>query len=96
MSFIKRQLEEINSYREIAYDILKSIGAIETCPFHEDEWYFDNYMDEQEVYAKATNILKAEYPNMNDFKLFHEQIKGILDEASYESNCPFCEKLFNE
>lgn len=92
MSYIKRQLEERNSYREIAYDILKSIGAIETCPFHEDEWYYSTYMDEEEIYSKATNRLKAEYPDMNDFKLFHACIKDVLNDASYENSCPFCEK----
>ncbi|MCM1131886.1 MAG: hypothetical protein NC340_00280 [Ruminococcus flavefaciens] len=38
MSYAKETLE----YREVAYHILKYIGAIGTCPVHEDEWWFDN------------------------------------------------------
>ncbi|MCM1505548.1 MAG: hypothetical protein NC177_00210 [Ruminococcus flavefaciens] len=91
MSWVKRQLENQYAYEEIAKDILKSIGAIGTCPFHEDEWYYDNYMDENEVYAMATRELKAEYPNMNDLKLFHASIKNVLNYASSDSTCPFCE-----
>ncbi len=92
MGWAKRQLEEQYSYEEVAKDILKSIGAIGTCPIHEDEWYFDNYMDEQEVYAKATNILKSEHPDMNNFKLFHDRINSVLKDASSDDTCPFCEK----
>ncbi|MDE5556510.1 MAG: hypothetical protein K2J32_02275 [Ruminococcus sp.] len=92
MGWAQRLLEKQYEYKRIAYDILKSIGAIETCPIHEDEWYSDNYMDEKEVYAIATNILKDKYPNMKDFTLFHESIKGVLDDASLDDNCPYCEE----
>lgn len=47
-------------------------------------------MEVEEVYTKATSILKSEYPDMNDFKLFHERIKNVLDYASYDNTCPFC------
>ncbi|MBD5158974.1 MAG: hypothetical protein HDT23_01840 [Ruminococcus sp.] len=78
-------------YEVVAKDILNSIGAIEICPSCEI-WWRDNGMEEKEVYSKATSILKSEYPDMNDFTLFHEKIKYVLDYASYDNACPFCYK----
>lgn len=93
MSSIK---EEHDSYYDVAKDILKFIRAIEdVCDAHEDAGCRNNYMDENEVYAKATQILKNEYPEMNDFKLFHKCIDEVLNAATADY-CPFCEKAFNE
>ena len=88
----------VEQYEQVAKDILKTIGAIIVCDIHEDRnWYTaGNYMDEQEVYAIATGELKRQYPDMNDFTLFHEKIKNILDDASIDDKCPFCEKAYNE
>lgn len=81
--------------KQFAEDTLISIGAIKYfCDIHESG-LCDNYMDKNEVYAKATSILKAKYPDMNDFKFFHECIDEVLSEATADY-CPFCEKAYNE
>ena len=87
--------EHNQEYEALAFSILSEIGAIKTCDLH-DDYYYSTGMDEQKVYALATNKLK-ELKCFSDSKLFHSFIKTILAEAgSSASDCPFCEKAMAE
>ena len=82
-------------YRELAFSILLEIGAIKYCVVH-DDWYYSTGMDEQGVYATATNKLKQCKKNP-DFELFHSHIHTILGEAGESAaDCPFCEKAMRD
>ena|GEM_PF-3333806 len=91
MSTSKRQLDKEREYFDLAYKILKQIGAIEDCEIHEREWYkTTGFNISDEDYKNATAILKKDYPEYDDFKTFHAMIKEIYDEASIEDECPYC------
>ena len=97
MSTSKRQLDENNEYYNIAYEILKEIGAIEDCEVHEREWWTETgKYDKEQIYALATSILKRNYPQYNNFTKFHESIDQVLSDASIEDECPYCKKLLDE
>ena len=90
----KRDIEKMDEYRKIAFDILIEIGAIKTCEFHTD-FYYDTYLfDKRKIFALATKKAKEKYGDENiDFKEFAAQINKILNEASDSANeCPQCNK----
>lgn len=39
MGAAKRQLEKIDNYRRMAFDVMLEIGAIKTCEIHEEFYY---------------------------------------------------------
>lgn len=47
-------------------------------------------------YAKATAILKKDYPEYDDFKTFHNMIEVIDNDASSKDECPYCRKMLDE
>ena len=96
MSLIKRELERNETYYAVAFNLLEDIGAIKTCPIHGSEHFYETGMEESEVYALATHKLKIEFPELNDFSLFHQKIKEVLQDSAIEKECPICEKLWNE
>ncbi len=87
----------MSDYREVAFEVLKSIGVIACCDAHDDYWYNTGSFDNDEIYARATTKVQmsAEYSSYTDMKVFHEAIKDILDNAGIDSDCPFCEKAYN-
>lgn len=84
------KLYEINeSYHEVAVEVLKEINSIEFCPCG------STYKTRKEdCYQDATIVLKKKYPDMTDYKLFHDKIKTILDEGALMDSCPRCEHHF--
>ena len=92
MSLAKHELEKYDLYRDTAHNILLEIGAIEVCP-HERPIIIK--MEGEKVYAIATDVLKKKYPDLNDYKLFHEQIKDVLNDAEL-GTCVACDKLEND
>lgn len=92
MSLAKHELEKYDLYRNTAHNILLEIGAIEECPHGNP---VNIKMEGEEAYAIATGVLKKKYPDLNDYKLFHEQIKDVLNDAEL-GICVACEKLEND
>ena len=88
MSFMKRDAEE----RDTAYSILIEIGAIKTCPLH-DDWYYTTGMESGLVYGAATNKYKEYMKTDSVPQTFRDKIKVILDEGSLQNECPYCAKL---
>ena len=90
--------DDMLGYEDAAFAILKSIGAIACCDAHDDFWYNTGTLDTDQVYAYATASLRktAAYERYSSPKMFHAAIKRILDNAGADSNCPFCEKAYNE
>ena len=92
---MSRLFDHNEEYRGLAFSILQEIGAIKFCDVH-DDWYYSTGMDEQYVYAIATNKLK-EREKHPDFDLFHSFIQTVLREAGESpSDCPFCEKTMRD
>ncbi len=97
MGLAKRELERQEMYYSIAYKALKEIEAIEECVFHSDFYYSKNKFDNSLIYALATDYIKKYYKEIDDMKLFHSNIKEIMDYAGEDSlRCPFCEKMNEE
>ncbi len=83
-------------YSKIAYEELLNIGAIKTCDIHQD-YYYANMIDNDEIYAMVTANVKKKYGDEVNYKVLHEWIKRILDDAGIDAdNCPMCEKLERE
>ncbi len=92
MGATKRELEKIEDYRKIAYNILIEIEAIKECEFHSD-YYYETYIFEKNMlYGICTNKFKEKYGEKQDFQLFHSQISEIIRNAAIDSSCPYCEK----
>lgn len=90
MGITKRTMEEQEDMFNQAQDILLKIGAISECPYHPGT-YIDNYMDNNETYAKATYLYKKDHaPDKNDIKNFQEAVKNVIDNCSDE--CFSCKK----
>ena len=98
MSFAKRELEKMDEYRDLAFTVLREIGAIKTCDFHNDFYYSTYSFDEKIIYAMATAKAKELHESADiDFKLLHNKIKEIMDEAADSADkCPYCEKINRE
>ena len=92
MGATKRQLEIVEDYRKIAYDILIEIGAIKECEFHSDYYYQTFSFDANAIYGICANKLKEKYGENQDFKIFYSQISDIMKDASVSSTCPYCER----
>lgn len=90
--------EQEEKMHRIAEDILMSLGFIDCCEIHEDFHYCPGPMNEPRIYAAATKKLQEIYPELTDFKEFHEQIRRILQEtvATGVEQCPYCEKIRKE
>ena len=92
MGITKREIERIEDYRKIAYDILIEVGAIKECEFHSNYYYETYNLEENVLYGICTNKLKEKYGANQDFKIFNSQISQILKDASIDSICTYCEK----
>lgn len=92
MSITKRNIEKIEDYRKMAYDILIEIGAIKECEIHSDYYYETSNFEEKALYGICANKLKEKYGEKQDFKVFNSQISEIIRNAAIESSCPYCEK----
>ena len=92
MSATKREIEKIEDYRKIAYNILIEIEAIKECEFHSDYYYETSIFEKNILYGICTNKLKEKYGEKQDFQLFHSQISEIIRNAAIDSSCPYCEK----
>lgn len=92
MGITKREIEKIEDYRKIAYDILIEIGAIKECELHADYYYETSIFEEKILYGICANKLKEQYGEKQDFKIFYSQISAIIRNAAIESSCPYCEK----
>lgn len=92
MGATKRQLEIVEDYRKIAYDILIEIGAIKECEFHSDYYYETFSFDEKAIYGICANKLKEKYGENQDFNIFNSQVSEIMKCAAASSTCPYCEK----
>ena len=92
MSHFYRRNEEI---WELTKSILFEIGAIKKCEYH-DDWYYSTHMENKQLYALATDKFKEQCDSSN-FKLFHMNIKDIMQQAGDKpSDCPFCIKIQEE
>lgn len=98
MSVSKDWMAKEEYYHDLAEEILLRLKVIGRCEMHSDFLYQNFVIDEQEKYAQATSILKKEHPEDNDYKLFHAQIKKILDGiyATSADECPYCQKMWEE
>ncbi|MBQ8308836.1 MAG: hypothetical protein IJX96_03280 [Clostridia bacterium] len=98
MGVAKRAIEEKEANYSIALKILQEIGAVEVCPIHGDEHFYNtDRLDHNAIYGRATNIFKEKYLNsFPNITLFHEQIKAVLDGCSDEKECPWCRKMLEE
>lgn len=98
MGTSKRQLENTERLRNIAYKILMESGIIACCDAHEDFQYRKMEIDEPQIYAMATRQLKKLYPEEINTTLFCEQIHCILEEtpATSADQCLFCQKALDE
>lgn len=94
MSLIKDQYANRDSYKDIAKDILSNLNAINYCPIH--DWYSSIDEADDLLYAKATNMLKAKYPEYDDFSTFHAMIKEVIAEGSSDDACPDCLGTFSD
>ena len=93
MSLAKRMIEEKERYYNIAKKILLKMGEISLCKYHSDEsFFYRTYcMDEDQIYSRATIILKQQYPEYLDFKEFHDQVNKVLENSAISPNdCPSC------
>ncbi len=96
MSGAKRQLEKTEQYRQIAYELLMQIGAIDSCGMH-DFYYNTHNCSGNRLYTMVTSKLKNEYPDMTNFELFHKCVNEIMNNAADNADaCPACQKLANE
>ena len=86
------QKEELR--REV-YQILLEVGAIKTCEYHGTTYYLTG-IESGLIYGAATNRYKEKHKTQMVPPDFHSQIKEILDEASFNSTCPLCEKAFSD
>ena len=86
---MSRTNEMNEELKEIATDILLKIKAIKTCSIH-DDILLDQYLCEDECYAKAIALYKKEYGSClpYSFEAFHDAIKKVLSETYDE--CPDC------
>lgn len=91
MSTMKEQQDE----RDLVYAFLREMGAIKTCPIH-DDFSFSTGMDPNKVYAIATNKYKEYYHTDKVPQHFREIIKQVLDSAFFDAKCPFGEKNISE
>ena len=90
----KSQTEEY--YYQIAKEILLEIGEISHCTFHSDEMfvYRTENLEESQIYAIATEILKKKYPENKNFTEFHSQIARVLNDAALSrDDCPVCREI---
>ena len=90
--------DDMFAYRDVAFEVLKSIGAIACCDAHDDYWYNTGKFDDNEIYARATKKVQTatEYSSYTDMKEFHAAVKKILDNAGIDDDCPFCAKALSE
>ena len=86
---------ERDAAREEVFMILTDIGAIKTCPYH-DDYYYSTGMESNQVYAYASNRYKARNGVKNVPGIIRDQIKDILDETTTDSECPWCKKAMEE
>lgn len=97
MGSAKRQLEEREDYKNIAYQILIEIQAIKECEYHSDFYYDNGKYEKQTIFAIATSILKEKYHEYKNFPLFHEMVQEVMNESALgASDCPYCEKIAKE
>lgn len=90
MSRTKELIEEKEALFNLAQDILKEIGAISECLYHSGI-YIDNYMDNDEMYAKATSLYKKDYqPTKEEIKKFQSILQDVINNSSEE--CYLCKK----
>lgn len=77
---------------------LLDIGAIATCDVHEEYYYSTDAFDDSELYARATSVFNKsnKYRLYSNHKAFHAAIKDVLDNAGVSSDCPHCQKSYNE
>lgn len=88
-------VKSVMDYYDVAEKILLEIKAIATCDAHED-FHYQTGMDEKEIYAWATNLFKKYYPICEDFSLFHDCVKKVLDDTAMDNECPYCYKISKE
>lgn len=81
MSATKQRIDKINEYGRIAFEALSDIGAIAPC-YSSNDYYFTYKYDKAAIYGIVTKKIKKEHPELDDFKLLHEQIKHILMNAA--------------
>ena len=97
MGFAKRQGEEKEYYRYIAFKIMIEIGAIDVCDIHEDFYYLTYKYDIDVIYSIVTDRVKREYKRLTNYNFLHEKISEILSEAASDANeCTRCKKIENE
>lgn len=99
MGTAKNQLMADEAYFDKAKEILLELGEIALCDKHPDKDYFyRTYKFEWDlIYKAATNKLKQQYPDMDDFTTFHAQIHEILNHQADKGNhCPVCEAVKND
>lgn len=98
MGTFKEQISENKDYYRAAKEILLEMGEISLCDKHPDNDYFyrKNKYEEGAIYGVATDKLKAHYPDMTNFTVFHEQIDVVLKESETGNPCPVCEKVKND
>ena len=90
MSRTKYFLEENEALFNLAQDILKKIGAISECQYHSGT-YIDNYMDKDEMYARATSLYKRDHqPSKDEIKKFQAILQKVIDNSSDE--CYSCKE----
>ncbi len=79
-------------YMNKSFEILKEIGAIKFCDC--GNYYYDTgkYDENKQIYAVATNNLKDKYGDVQDFDLFCDCIYTIINDCTYDSKCPHCNK----
>lgn len=89
MSSAKREIEATeNMYRD-ALEILQQIGAIKYCTC--GKIFYETFnLDKKDIYAIATNKLKELYGEIQNYKLFHNQIDTVLSEALDGNYCEYC------
>lgn len=87
----------MDDFYDLAKKILIEIGAIKACDAHDDFTYQTCSMDTNTIYALATQKYKDSYYREGEsFKPFQGAVKRVLDETVPNSNCPHCEKAYNE
>lgn len=93
MSASKDWMAKEEYYHDLAEEILLRLNVIGRCEMHSD-FLYRNFVND----AQATSMLKKEHPEDNDYKLFHDQIKKILDGiyATSADECPYCQKMWEE
>lgn len=86
MGKANRQSVYIDEMYYYAKQILIEIGIIKEC-FCGKIFYKTYILDNDEIYARATNKLKEKIGEQFEYNTFHKQINIILDEAHSENDC---------